>query len=381
MHLMISLFAYDALYTFVLLSQCALFAEMSVKHEDRLRLIKYNQVASVLGNCSIFITGVVSNNMENLFNLQLCCIFIAAISWLFIRYCALNTTTLYDNHITPKKQKDSSGSENGYKIKNHDDEMSFKAACQITWQILCNKNFLSFVIMNFFQVLHQTFGTNFLLIFADHLIPKYALSSFERSFIYGASFILPQVVIILSGSIIEKYGSFRIIMATFYAQIFFAIAQYFIGRNHYYFVALYLVLETTLPSIAANFTSINIADVIDEDMAIHNLKLPRSSMIFGTNALVTKPAISLAPMIVVFILNRYDYDSLKESGIIKEEFSSKDAIQPDTIAIDQLHSVMFNFMCYFPIVLSIIRIFVWNRFQLRSSHKKDAKYADNGELY
>nr|XP_039257359.1 transmembrane protein 180-like isoform X2 [Styela clava] len=349
MHLMISLFAYDALYTFVLLSQCALFAEMSVKHEDRLRLIKYNQVASVLGNCSIFITGVVSNNMENLFNLQLCCIFIAAISWLFIRYCALNTTTLYDNHITPKKQKDSSGSENGYKIKNHDDEMSFKAACQITWQILCNKNFLSFVIMNFFQVLHQTFGTNFLLIFADHLIPKYALSSFERSFIYGASFILPQVVIILSGSIIEKYGSFRIIMATFYAQIFFAIAQYFIGRNHYYFVALYLVLETTLPSIAANFTSINIADVIDEDMAIHNLK--------------------------------YDYDSLKESGIIKEEFSSKDAIQPDTIAIDQLHSVMFNFMCYFPIVLSIIRIFVWNRFQLRSSHKKDAKYADNGELY
>ena len=37
-HLLFSLCLWDTLFTFVLLAQCALFAEMSKKHEDRLRL-------------------------------------------------------------------------------------------------------------------------------------------------------------------------------------------------------------------------------------------------------------------------------------------------------------------------------------------------------
>lgn len=41
---MVTLCAYDALLTFVLLSQCAIFAEISVDHDERLRLVKYSQV-------------------------------------------------------------------------------------------------------------------------------------------------------------------------------------------------------------------------------------------------------------------------------------------------------------------------------------------------
>lgn len=36
-------------------------------------------------------------------------------------------------------------------------------------------------------------------------------------------------------------------------------------------------------------------------------------MVFGTNALFTKPAQSLAPMLVVFILNQYGYEELKNA--------------------------------------------------------------------
>lgn len=44
LHLMVALCAFDGLLTFVLLAQCALFAEISSHHQSRLRLIKYNQV-------------------------------------------------------------------------------------------------------------------------------------------------------------------------------------------------------------------------------------------------------------------------------------------------------------------------------------------------
>lgn len=37
---------------------------------------------------------------------------------------------------------------------------------------------------------------------------------------------------------------------------------------------------------------------------------PLSSMVFGTNALFTKPAQSLAPMLVVTILNQFGYENL-----------------------------------------------------------------------
>lgn len=37
-------------------------------------------------------------------------------------------------------------------------------------------------------------------------------------------------------------------------------------------------------------------------------------MVFGTNALFTKPAQSLAPMLVLKIFNQYGYEELKEAG-------------------------------------------------------------------
>lgn len=44
LHLMVALCAFDGMLTFVLLAQCALFAEISSHHQSRLRLVKYSQV-------------------------------------------------------------------------------------------------------------------------------------------------------------------------------------------------------------------------------------------------------------------------------------------------------------------------------------------------
>lgn len=37
-------------------------------------------------------------------------------------------------------------------------------------------------------------------------------------------------------------------------------------------------------------------------------------MVFGTNALFTKPGQSLAPMMVLSILNHFGYEQLKDAG-------------------------------------------------------------------
>lgn len=53
-HLIVVLCAYDSMLTFVLLAHCALSAEISTVHSDRLRLIKYQQVSKLREFTKIF---------------------------------------------------------------------------------------------------------------------------------------------------------------------------------------------------------------------------------------------------------------------------------------------------------------------------------------
>ena len=46
---------------------------------------------------------------------------------------------------------------------------------------------------HYVQVFHTTFCSNFMIIFADYLIPSGVLPSVAMSAVYGASFLLPQV--------------------------------------------------------------------------------------------------------------------------------------------------------------------------------------------
>lgn len=71
--------------------------------------------------------------------------------------------------------------------------VSFSMLQTQTWQILTNRDFQLFVVMNFFQVFILAFFNNFTMIFAEHLIPPDVLPSLAKSMMYGAGFICPQV--------------------------------------------------------------------------------------------------------------------------------------------------------------------------------------------
>lgn len=77
-------------------------------------------------------------------------------------------------------------------------------------------------------------------------------------------------------------------------------------------------------------------------------------MVYGSNAIVVKPALSLAPMIVAAILSRYGYDDVKAGTATPEQHH-------------QLQNVIFNFSCFAPVVIGIIQIITWRQYKLRSN--------------
>lgn len=83
---------------------------------------------------------------------------------------------------------------NGVSVTNQASPVSsFALLRTLMWQILTNRDFQLFVVMNFFQVFMLAFLSNFTMIFTEHLIPADVLPPLAKSVTYGAGFICPQV--------------------------------------------------------------------------------------------------------------------------------------------------------------------------------------------
>ncbi|XP_013865575.1 transmembrane protein 180-like [Austrofundulus limnaeus] len=358
LHLTVALCAFDGLLTFVLLAQCALFAEISSHHENRLRLIKYNQVASLLGSSSILFCGMVSENMENFKHFQMFTVLIAVLSCACMIYTGVHSESRFD------KLSDSSG--HGEQAAAAQTGCSLSMLKTMTWQILSNRDFQLFVLMNFFQVFMVAFFNNFTMIFTERLIPQDALSSLAKSVMYGAGFILPQLLVLCSHSLLLKLGYYKIILFTFVLEAGMAAVMFVLGPQHYYFMAFFLTASTAIIQAAFSLFGLPLADIIDTDLQKYKRSSPLSSMVFGTNALFTKPAQSLAPMIVLKILNQFGYEQLKDAG----QDSSPSALE-------SLHSVMFYLVCLVPMCVATLQVLAWRPFSIRNSHTVEMKYIDS----
>jgi len=91
-------------------------------------------------------------------------------------------------------------------------------------------------------------------------------------------------------------------------------------------------------------------------------------MVFGLNALVTKPAISFAPMITVALLKHYGYSSMP-SNVLGESTSTLTATVAQHSAGDVLTDAMFYMVCAVPVVVGLLQLFIWHFYTIRDSHK------------
>ncbi|XP_072224768.1 transmembrane protein 180-like [Leuresthes tenuis] len=360
LHLTVALCAFDGMLTFVLLAQCALFAEISSHHQNRLRLIKYNQVASLIGSSSVLFCGVLSRNMEDFTAFQAFAVLIAVLSCGCMLYTGFHSESRFDNKVS---QSDPLGS---VEQPPYQTACSFSMLKKLTWQILINRDFQLFVLMNFFQVFMLAFLNNFTMIFTEHLIPPDVLPSLAKSVMYGAGFICPQLLVLSSQSLLHGIGYYRIILYTFYLEVGMAALMLILGPQHYYILAFFLTVNMVIIQAAFSLFGLPLADIIDTDLQKYKRSSPLSSMVFGTNALFTKPAQSLAPMMVLTILNQYGYEQLKDAG--------QDL---DPSSLESLHSVMFYLVCLVPMGVGALKVLAWRPFSIRSSHTVDTKYIDS----
>ena len=214
-HLTLSLAFYDSMYTYVLLAQSALFADMTSNQAYRSIVLRYGQVASFIGTSVIFIAFIIYDQ-HYLFPFRTLTFMVAIISWFLLRYSARHACKITegdegksdeDKKTDQLKSEKTSSSEKGeYQPR------SAHSFWGVTWQVIKQKNFLFFVAMNFLQVFDVTVSSNFFVIYERNLLGADAWPKVARTVIVSASFLLPQVFVISVAPLVTKHGSYRVIM-------------------------------------------------------------------------------------------------------------------------------------------------------------------------
>ncbi|XP_072039937.1 transmembrane protein 180-like [Amphiura filiformis] len=351
-HLFVSMACYDALYTFILLAHCALYAEISPKHEDRLRLTKYSQVAGMLGSSSVILAEFLCDGLENMRAFQIYVLILGVLGWAGMYYTATNVRTAHDLKSASIPQ---------YLPKS--DASSDPTATSIFtqfMQVIRRKNFILFVTINFLQIFHNYYLHNFLSIFADELIPSRAMPKLVKKLLYGGSNLLVPVLVLCLSPLVAKRGYYKVLLWSFYFKVGTAALMFIFGYEWHWLLVLFFLCDRSLHKAIFNFFNLAVSDIIDEDQREYRRSHPLSSSVFGYNALFTKPAQSLAPMMIVAILEANNYqDRLAEDMSVAQHEALKAAI--------------FSVACAIPFVVGVLQVIVWRPYSIRDSHRDDNK--------
>ncbi|VDN24189.1 unnamed protein product [Cylicostephanus goldi] len=221
-----------------------------------------------------------------------------------------------------------------------------------TKEILLEKDFMAIIGSNFIHTARSVSHMNFASIATELLIPQTILpkGSIQLSLFYGVLTLGPQILLILNERLINKCGAYRILMTT-YAISFFSGLIFFFASDPY-FIMIFMVIDSITVHSAAPLFNIIISDFIDDDAKRHSRKSGLSSLVFSLNALVVKPAQSIAPVVVVYILNAYGYQNFVDTK------------QPSA---DLAHGIRLVLMST-PLILGGLQYLIFKSYSLKNRH-------------
>lgn len=190
-----------------------------------------------------------------------------------------------------------------------------------TWlQILSSPSFCLFVACNFLQVFNNTFNSA-LHAAAMPAIFRGAFSDAAIGAMLGAGAVLaPLISIALTPLLLRVGHSYPLIRGAFAGKVLFALTVGAAvgaaspgqsGDNGVWWAsgvglaALFMVLHRALASVTFGWFPLAVSDIIDADKAAYRRPRRLGTSVFGLNAMIVKPAESLAPMLFAPVLHDF----------------------------------------------------------------------------
>lgn len=242
-------------------------------------------------------------------------------------------------------------------------------------------NYLKIYILDFFTIFKQLCTLrNFVLFVLVNFLNIFTVSLFDSFKVrYIRSYVHPWMQIYLSGNNTQNIASIYLTFCTFFAECFAVLNSYLSIRYSAYsllrntfivrvcvssisliafliFIPQESISESIIPTLfllvnlivlgsVGRLLEISLSNVVDEDFRTNKRSEKSSGNIYGINALLTKPAFSIAPSIAAL-------------------FIGKDAQSNDsTTAMPTL----FYLFVFGNLVCAVLQIVLWKFYTLRGS--------------
>lgn len=208
------------------------------------------------------------------------------------------------------------------------------------------------------QVFECTFEKNFLSIFVDVLMS--GVSQQTRSLIISSSFVLPWIVTILIAPLVTRFGTRNVIFCTFCLKVALSGVALTVGYRRPLFIGVFAIVSRILTECVCRLNPLVLADLVDEDKALHNRARTMSAMVIGTNSFFTKPGESLAPMLGWAVVN-----SGGDGGA-------------GIAAGEGMQATLFYCLVCGPLVLATMQLVCWSLYSLHGSYLEQIKETVHG---
>ncbi|MGQ4873324.1 MAG: MFS transporter [Promethearchaeia archaeon] len=268
--MLITTFLYDTAFTIVGLMYSALLPEITESEQERNGLQVFASFFSLIGMILGFVIPELFRQQADLLPLQMAMIGVGILG----TFCVMFTTYKFDERPEFTKV---------------DEPLGFKAALKETFK---SKSFNILVAANFMSILIQALLLGSIFYLADYIVKV-------SSIILLIFIILPLLFgIWLTPYFIEKFGVVRSDQILLLIGATGLLFLTFLPADLIYISLILAGFGLVGPLV---YTNVLFAQVADEDELKTGVR--REAMFFGINALITKPAQSIALVIPVILLD------------------------------------------------------------------------------
>ncbi|CAI5442232.1 unnamed protein product [Caenorhabditis angaria] len=312
LQMLVALFIYDTLLTLVLSAYCGLCVEMSKSHSDRVRVIVYGEIFTIIAGFMIYPLETMPHSNEHFWMFQSICVAVAVVSAGLMVFSATklkkSLNTLPEIHQLEKLETEPDP-------KKEIEKQGWKHAFQVSWQVIKEPRFICLVGAQFFKILRFMANENFLITYTDALLVSGGFYIKESS-AAGLFLILARscgsLLFLLLWFPTNRFGTQSIIQALNIASLINIGIMLYSGMDNLLHIAIFIIIENAISRCGwQGFYIVVAGEVVDTDMKQNNRKSPFSTIIFTLKALFNKPADQLAPVLILtFFLENGGFPTL-----------------------------------------------------------------------
>ena len=294
-NLLVILFAFDTIYTIIGLITYSLPAEMALTSKERANLMIYNTLLGSSGLLLAFIlpvlllTGDKNTSVSPLFYISMIIIGIVCACILFT-----SSYFLKENKYTQLEET-----------------LPLIQGIKETFK---NKPFLIFEVSNFSFLLVQTIVTTAIFYYVAYVL---MLSGFETTIPLLIVFLMIFAFAVVYSKLISKYGVKNIYIFSLAWTAMGFIVLFFVGWTYPIAILAFLLIGIGFSGYIVT-NQVIIADIIDYDETRTGKR--RETTYSGINALLTKPAISVANGLFLLIIMFYGFQEGAQTQTTSAQF-------------------------------------------------------------